>query len=342
MKGRVITKSIIAALTTAIILSGCTTVDPERQARNSNAANLKETVIKPATKTNEKVALDIVYSEAPPAVIYVETPVYIPESEKAKATPLVEGIKSVTESNKSGIILPSDYSHAARIYDYSGDQVYEVYTQPLRNTDIYMQPGELILDIPFISDSERWVLGAGTHRSGDLMAQHIYIKPKSDNLSATLIINTDRRVYHLLLKSYKDVYMPMVRWNYKLEEPNNTMMTLLKGNLGAYTTPNTRQNEATDEGGGVDPRYLSFDYIIRYPLFRKPKWLPRLIFDDGKKTYVVFNNRVLQQELPGVFENEKDVINYRVNGDVIIIDKLLETLTVKYKTESIQIEKKRK
>ncbi|GMO25822.1 MAG: hypothetical protein Ta2B_05600 [Termitinemataceae bacterium] len=327
----------ILASSVLIIMIGCTTVDTEGQAKNSNAANLKAIKVKPQEKTNEAVALDIVYAETPPAVIYVEKPVYIPESEKKSVTP-AEGVKSVSESNKSGIILPQDYSHAARLYDYSGDQVYEIYAAPLRTTDIYMQPGELVLDVPFISDSERWILGAGVHRSGELMAQHIYIKPKTDNLSATLIINTDRRVYHLLLRSYKEVYMPIVKWNYKLEEPTNTMSDLFK----KYQPSGASAQAAAEDSGGVDPRFLSFDYIIRYPLFRKPKWLPRLVFDDGKKTYIVFNKRVLQQELPGVFENEKDIINYRVNGDVIIIDKLLENITVKYKTENIQIEKKRK
>ena len=59
---------------------------------------------------------------------------------------------------------PSDYSHAARIYDYDPDQVYEVYCQVLRTTDLYLEPGEVVIDSPFVSDSERWIIGAGVNQ----------------------------------------------------------------------------------------------------------------------------------------------------------------------------------
>jgi type IV secretory pathway VirB9-like protein len=91
----------------------------------------------------------------------------------------------------------------------------------------------------------------------------------------------------------------------------------------------------------VDPRFLSFDYTVNYSGLRKFSWIPRLVYDDGKKTYIVFPEQVLQQELPGVFENSSDIINYRVHGELVVIDKLIEKITVKYKNESITITKKR-
>jgi type IV secretion system protein VirB9 len=56
----------------------------------------------------------------------------------------------------------------------------------------------------------------------------------------------------------------------------------------------------------------------------------------------VFNPIVLQTELPVVLENDKDVINYRVAGDLVIIDKLVEKVTVKYQKDKIIVEKKKK
>jgi type IV secretion system protein VirB9 len=93
--------------------------------------------------------------------------------------------------------------------------------------------------------------------------------------------------------------------------------------------------------GGVDPRFLSFNYRITHGIFNKPYWLPELVFDDGSKTYITFPPQVLQRELPAVFENRRDVLNYRVNGNVVIIDKLIENITVRINSTQITIVKKR-
>ncbi|MCD1654510.1 TrbG/VirB9 family P-type conjugative transfer protein [Treponema zuelzerae] len=91
----------------------------------------------------------------------------------------------------------------------------------------------------------------------------------------------------------------------------------------------------------IDPRFLSFDYKITFNVFKKPRWIPTRVYDDGKKTYITFGEEVLQMELPGIFENKADVVNYRPQGNLIVIDKLIERVTVKYKKERITIEKKK-
>jgi type IV secretion system protein VirB9 len=65
------------------------------------------------------------------------------------------------------------------------------------------------------------------------------------------------------------------------------------------------------------------------------------VYDDGKKTYLDFDPQVLQRELPGIFENRNDVVNYRVNENLVIIDKLVEKVTVQYRKERITIMKKK-
>jgi type IV secretion system protein VirB9 len=265
-------------------------------------------------------------------IIYVEKPVYIPAPEPGRHRET--GLKSVTESNAAGIIKPEEYSHAARLYEYNPDQVYEVYTQILRTTDIYLEPGETAVDIPFVSDSERWIIGAGINQANGFAIQHVYVKPKETNLEATLIINTDRRVYHLTLRSYQSVYMPMVKWSYPI---NSGFPSHYVGKLARETEGVSLEGEIEY----VDPRYLSFDYRIRFNLFKRPRWIPRRIYDDGKKTYLYFDPQILQMELPGIFENRNDIINYRVQENLIIIDKLIERVTVQYRKEAVTILKKK-
>jgi type IV secretion system protein VirB9 len=68
--------------------------------------------------------------------------------------------------------------------------------------------------------------------------------------------------------------------------------------------------------------------------------MPRLVYDDGKKTYIVFNEQALQRELPAVFENPRDIINYQAHGELVVIDKLIERVTVKYQHKVITMAKK--
>jgi type IV secretion system protein VirB9 len=282
------------------------------------------------------VAVEELEFTVEPQIVFVEKPVYIPAKDAgSKAEAPLTGAESVKKSTGDGTVKPENYSHAARIYDYNPDQVYEVYAQVLRTTDIYLEPGEIALDVPFISDSERWVLGAGINQQQGQTVQHIYLKPKETGLEASMIINTDRRTYHIILRSYAAVYMPMVKWRYI----NNGFPLHFAGDIIKNNGITPQTADLSEELEYVDPRFVSFDYQIQF--IKKPKWLPRLIYDDGKKTYIVFSEQTLQAELPGIFENRNDVINYRVSGDLAVIDKLIEKITVKYKGRHITIIKKK-
>jgi type IV secretion system protein VirB9 len=307
---------VLAAAAAAAVVS-CTTVDVEKQVRPAAAGRM------PGSGEPRVAYLD----PGPTEVVYVEKPVYVPEAAPAAAP--VAGRAAVAESNARGILDPQDYSRAAMIYDYDRDFVYEVYTQPLRATDICLEPGEQVTEAPFVSDSERWLLGAGLSRENGIDVQHIYVKPKLHGIDATLIVNTDRRVYHLIVRSYKDIHMPVVRWRYPGREMPRSYAGLPESGGEAVAGP--------------DPRYLSFNYRITYSWnwFKKPRWLPNLVYDDGKKTYVTFPLDISRGELPAVFENRADIVNYRAAGNVIIIDKRIEKITVKLGGSEIVIEKKK-
>jgi len=293
----------------------CSTFDVDQSIRDAAGG-------RPQTIDDLPVSIQI-----DPEIIIRERPVFVPEKEVPR--PQQSGVPAVQESNSTGIAKPSDYSHAAMVYDYDSDWVYEVYAQPLRACDIILEPGENVLEAPFVSDSVRWQLGAGVSYQNGMPVQHIYVKPSEIGIEASLIINTDRRVYHIILRSYKTVHMPITRWRYySTAMPNNTIQPLSKG-TDSQPPP------------GPDPRYLSFNYRITYGWFGgKPRWLPKLVFDDGSKTYITFPESVLNRELPAIFENRKDVVNYRVLDNLIIIDQLVENITVKIQRTEISIKKK--
>ena len=323
----------LSALLLCALLASCASVDIEKRVKADTKAG---------RKAGGPPALIVPVEMPPPEVqvVEVERPVYVPEpAPAAKTAPQPQGRAAVEASNSAGILKPSEYSRAAMVYDYSRDWVYEVYAQPLRVCDIRLEPGEKAAEPPFVSDSERWMLGAGVSYENGAAVQHIYVKPTEKGLEASLIINTDRRTYHLILKSFTDVFMPMVRWRYpSAGMPEN--YALPSGDAGAGRAPDAADT-GTDAGAGVDPRFLSFNYRVVYGLFNKPKWLPELVYDDGKKTYIAFPEGVLQGELPAVFENRSDIVNYRVARNIVIIDKLIEAVTVKMGKTEISIEKKK-
>jgi hypothetical protein len=182
----------------------CRTVDMDKRVNKLPGSS--------APKGPVILTVPVDWGTPPPQVI--ERPVYVPEGGTERVKPPAKGRGAVEESNREGIVSPQEYSHSAFVYDYHPDWVYEVYTQPLRVTDIRLEPGEKAVEMPFFSDSERWIPGAGVSYENGEAVQHIYVKPVEHSLSATLIINTDRRVYHLVLRSYQSVFMPMVRWRY--------------------------------------------------------------------------------------------------------------------------------
>jgi type IV secretion system protein VirB9 len=308
------------------LLWSCATVDVEDRVQGASSGS----------PSGRDPAVRVVPVEIPPGPPLIrEKPVYVPAADAPEAAPKPSGREAVAASNQAGIVQPSEYSRAAMVYDYHPDWVYELYTRPLRASDICLQPGEKAVEAPFISDSERWLLGAGVSMQGGVQVQHIYVKPTEASLEASLIINTDRRVYHLILRSFKDVHMPLVRWRYfSTGMPDHYASS-------PAAAPAASSSGAENPAALIDPRLLSFNYRMIYTLFGKPSWLPELVYDDGKKTYISFPQDVLQKQLPAVFEKRGNIVNYRVAGNLIIIDRLVEELTVKLEETEISIEKKK-
>ena len=300
-------------------------VDVEDSAKSSRGVGRQ--------RTSSDANTIIIPIEADPIII--EKPVYIPQGSSPPQP--AQGRAAVEQANKQGILQPQDYEKAVIIYDYHCDFVYQIYCQPLRISDIILQPGERIVEPPFISDSERWLVGAGAHYEGEFAIQHIYLKPIQANLSATLIINTTFRTYHLILKSYSDVHMPVIRFRYPgITNPQNFIPSSGLGNTGPLLVSGDDDSTYLS-----NPGFLSFNYRISYGFLRKPRWLPTLVYDDGKKTYITFPESVLQTELPAVFENRSDIVNYRITRNVLVIDKLIQKVSIKLGKHTVTVEKKR-
>lgn len=226
---------------------------------------------------------------------------------------------------------------ATQLFPYAPGGLYQVYTAVGRVTDIVLQEGETLSDTGAVAagDTVRWVIGEASSGTGANRRVHILAKPTDPGLVTNLVINTDRRTYHVELRSTPSTYMASVGWSYPQDE-----LIAIQARARAAD-----QVAATRVQAGIAPDTLDFAYRLRGA---SPAWRPAQVFDDGAKTYIVFPATVAQSELPPLFlmgeRNQAELVNYRVSGRYMIVDRLFERAELRLGTrrqEIVRIERTR-
>jgi type IV secretion system protein VirB9 len=94
----------------------------------------------------------------------------------------------------------------------------------------------------------------------------------------------------------------------------------------------------TQVQGGIDPARLDFSYRLSGA---NPPWKPVQVFDDGAKTYLLFPESIAQTELPPLFligeRNKAELVNYRVSGRYIVVDRLFSVAELRLGSKRQQI-----
>lgn len=205
------------------------------------------------------------------------------------------------------------FLNAIQQYPWSEGALYQLYASPGQVTDIALQEGEQLVGPGPVAagDTVRWIIGDTLSGSGPAQRVHILVKPTRPGLSTNLVINTDRRTYHLELRSTPETYMASVSWTY----PQDALIAL-----------SARNREAADAAptvSGVDIDALNFRYRIDGD---RPAWRPIRAFDDGRQVFIEFPPSVAQSDLPPVFiagaKGEGELANYRVRGRYLVVDRL--------------------
>ncbi len=205
------------------------------------------------------------------------------------------------------------FVNAIQVFPYTEGALYQVYAKPGQVTDIALQEGEqLVGSGPVASgDTVRWMIGDTVSGSGPLARAHILVKPVRPDIETNLVINTDRRTYHVELRANPSVYMASVSWIY----PQDELIALRQASVAA--------ERAAPVAGGMDLASLNFRYMIEGD---RPDWRPLRAFDDGTRVFVEFPESVAQGELPPLFviglKGEAELVNYRISGRYMIVDRL--------------------
>ena len=273
----------------------------------------------------------VLEGEPPKPVKVVELPKPLPLPGQLKPIPKKQGSpepkdprQRVDQANTAARVQPtrSGYLNAIQVYPFTEGALYQVYAAPGQVTDIALQDGEQLVGSGPVSagDTVRWIIGDTESGAGAAKKVHILAKPTRPELVTNLLINTDRRTYHLELRSTEKTYMASVSWLY----PEDQLIALRRQNVAA--------NSAAPVASGVALDTLRFRYVIDGDT---PPWRPLRAFDDGKKVYIEFPYGISQGEMPPLFVvgpegKTSDLVNYRVRGNHMIVDRLFAAAELRF------------
>ncbi len=237
-----------------------------------------------------------------------------PLDEKTEAAPSLKPFQRIDAANERAKIEPDlgRFVNAVQRYPYMEGALYRLYAAPEQVTDITLQPGERLNSVS-AGDTVRWVVGDTTSGGANGEQVHILVKPIAPGLSTNLVIATDRRAYHLEMRSFRETYMAAISWSYPQEQ------------LTRRRNENNRNLKEVSHivSAGVDPDELRFRYEIEGD---KPHWRPVRAFDNGKQVFIQFPENIAQGEAPPLFvlsrKGKPELVNYRMRGNYYMVDRL--------------------
>jgi type IV secretion system protein VirB9 len=274
----------------------------------------------------------ISYDDEQPAVLQGDPPKPVQVVELPKPLPLpgqlkpIPGARSAAEprdprqrvdlANAAARVQPSrsGYLNAVQVYPFAEGALYQVYAAPGQVTDIALQEGEQLVGSGPVAagDTVRWIIGDTESGTANAKKVHILVKPTRPDVITNLVINTDRRTYHMELRSTERTYMASVSWIY----PQDQLIALRRRNALA--------DAAVPVEANLDVDSIRFRYAIEGD---NPPWRPLHAFDDGKKVYIEFPRGISQGEMPPLFVvgpegKTSELVNYRVRGNHMVVDRL--------------------
>jgi P-type conjugative transfer protein TrbG len=274
----------------------------------------------------------ISYDDEQPAVLQGDPPKPVQVVELPRPLPLpgqlkpLPGPRAAAEprdprqrvdlANAAARVQPSrsGYLNAVQVYPFADGALYQVYASPGQVTDIALQEGEQLVGTGPVAagDTVRWIIGDTESGTANAKKVHILVKPTRPDVITNLVINTDRRTYHLELRSTERTYMASVSWIY----PQDQLIALRRQNALAEAAVPVEAN--------LDVDSIRFRYAIEGD---NPPWRPLHAFDDGKKVYIEFPRGISQGEMPPLFivgpeGKTSELVNYRVRGNHMVVDRL--------------------
>ncbi len=226
----------------------------------------------------------------------------------------------------------------------------------LELTDLAFEKGESILSVQ-LGDSVRWNIESAISGSANDSVEHLIVKPLEAGLKTSMLITTDRRTYHIRLKSTEADFMPAVVFSY----PNSLKLPSKKhygDDSYLQYTSNYESNEDHNDYSETNSSLKNYSSVqnvsyegnsrpalnvaatyndstqrrnYNYSVDGDSKIIPQNVYDDGKRTFIVMNNPINSSYLPVLqeissesflfFEEDKtNTINFTYFDNTFVVD----------------------
>lgn len=208
----------------------------------------------------------------------------------------------------------------AVVFPYGGGET-SIVSAVLQITDVALQPGEMVNSLD-LGDSVRWSVTPSVEGGGSSQILHLVIKPLDVGLETTLMVTTDRRVYHLRLRSTRNDFISYAKFSY----PEEAQAKWDAIRVQAVKERRDNTIPATGEYLGD----LSFDYKVS----GDAPWKPVRVYHDKRKTIIQMPFAMKQTEAPtllllrkegGLFASEEtEEIPADLKDDRFIVDMIID------------------
>ena len=226
----------------------------------------------------------------------------------------------------------------------------------LELTDLTFEKGESILSVQ-LGDSVRWNIESAISGSANDSVEHLIVKPLEAGLKTSMLITTDRRTYHIRLKSTEADFMPAVVFSY----PNSLKLPSKKhygDDSYLQYTSNYDSNEDHNDYSKTNSSLKNYSSVqnvsyegnsrpalnvaatyndntqrrnYNYSVDGDSKIIPQNVYDDGKRTFIVMNNPINSSYLPVLQEissesflffgeDKTNTINFTYFDNTFVVD----------------------
>lgn len=226
----------------------------------------------------------------------------------------------------------------------------------LELTDLAFEKGESILSVQ-LGDSVRWNIESAISGSANDSVEHLIVKTLEAGLKTSMLITTDRRTYHIRLKSTEADFMPAVVFSY----PNSLKLPSKKhygDNSYLQYTSNYDSNEDHNDYSETNSSLKNYSSVqnvsyegnsrpalnvaatyndstqrrnYNYSVDGDSKIIPQNVYDDGKRTFIVMNNPINSSYLPVLQEissesflffgeDKTNTINFTYFDNTFVVD----------------------
>ena len=232
----------------------------------------------------------------------------------------------------------------------------------LELTDLAFEKGESILSVQ-LGDSVRWNIESAISGSANDSVEHLIVKPLEAGLKTSMLITTDRRTYHIRLKSTEADFMPAVVFSY----PNSLKLPSKKhygDDSYLQYTSNYESNEDHNDYSETNSSLKNYSSVknvsyegnsrpalnvaatyndstqrrnYNYSVDGDSKIIPQNVYDDGKRTFIVMNNPINSSYLPVLQEissesflffgeDKTNTINFTYFDNTFVVDGIYSNL----------------